>query len=147
MTLVPDDFDVPLPPPHPSFRFEILGPEHNEPDLAAWTSSMEHIHTSPGWEAATWPDRVYSLDENLADLTEHREHHLARIDFAWTVLDPADGTTVVGCVYLKPDPTGRAKAEGRSWVSAARAELDRPLRDHLAPWFADAWPLTIRYAA
>jgi hypothetical protein len=27
---------------------EPLGPEHNEADHAAWMSSIEHIHASPG---------------------------------------------------------------------------------------------------
>jgi hypothetical protein len=143
--LVPVDFPVPLPPGHASFDFEVLGPEHNEADLAAWSSSMEHIHASPGWRADGWPDRVYSLEENRADLERHRDHHEQGNDFAWTVLVP--GTReVIGCAYLKPDPTGRAHAEARSWVRADRAHLDRPLREHLAPWFERAWPFTVRYA-
>ena len=31
------------------FVLEPLGPEHNEADHAAWMSSIEHIHTSPGF--------------------------------------------------------------------------------------------------
>jgi hypothetical protein len=89
---------------------------------------------------------VYTPAENLADLERHRDHHQRRVDFAWTVLDPADRAFVIGCVYLKPDPTGAAEAEARSWVRADRAELDGPLRDHLRPWFGNAWPLTVRYA-
>ena len=91
--------------------------------------------------------RPYTPDENLADLVQHRYHHERRYDFAWTVLDPTDRRVVLGCVYLEPDPTGQADAEARSWVRADRAELDDPLRRHLRPWFAEAWPLTIRYAS
>lgn len=144
--LVPADFPVPLPPAHPRFTFEPLGPEHNESDLEAWSSSIDHIHASPGFRADGWPERPYTLDENLADLARHRDHHEQGIDFAWTVLAP--GTrTVIGCVYLKPDPTGRAHAEARSWVRSTAADLDGVLRAHLAPWFARAWPITVRYAS
>jgi RimJ/RimL family protein N-acetyltransferase len=143
--LVPADFAVPHPPPHASFEFEVLGPEHNASDLTAWTTSMAHIHASPGWSAGGWPDRVYTLEENRADLERHRDHHERGLDFAWTVLAPGS-SEVIGCVYLKPDPTGRAHGEARSWVRADRAALDRPLREHLAPWFERAWPFAVRCA-
>lgn len=144
--LVPLDFVVPDPPDHPLFGFDVLGPEHNAADLEAWSSSIDHIRSTPGFRAAGWPQRPYTLEENRADLEQHRDHHRRHLDFAWTVLDPEQPETVIGCVYLKPDPTGAADAEARSWVRVARAELDGALRDHLRPWFAAAWPLTIRYA-
>lgn len=145
--LVPTEFAVPVPPPHPKFVFEVLGPEHNSADLDAWASSIDHIHATPGFGPDGWPRRPYTLQENLADLVQHRDHHDRRVDFAWTVLDPTDRQLVIGCVYLEPDPTGAADAEARSWVRADRADLDEPLRRHLHPWFANAWPLAIRYAS
>ncbi|MHB8246422.1 MAG: N-acetyltransferase [Acidimicrobiales bacterium] len=146
-SLLPADFSVPDPPDHALGRFEPLGPEHNAADLQAWSSSIDHIHSTPGFRADGWPERAYTLAENLADLETHRDHHRRRIDFAWTVLDPADTDVVIGCVYLKPDSTGVADAEARSWVRADRAGLDRELRDHLGRWFASEWPLRIRYAS
>ncbi|HEV8064495.1 MAG TPA: hypothetical protein VGP46_06670 [Acidimicrobiales bacterium] len=143
--LVPPGFPVPEPPGHPRFRFAVLGPEHNAADLEAWSSSIEHIHSSPGFRSGGWPLRPYSLDENLADLEQHRHHHRRRLDFAWTVLDPNRPSKVIGCVYLKPDPTGVAEAEARSWVRADCAHLDSDLRAHLRPWFASAWPVQVRY--
>jgi hypothetical protein len=145
--LVPPDFEVPSPPDNQSFRFEPLGPEHNEADLEAWSSSIDQIRATPGFGTGGWPERPYSLAENLADLERHRDHHRRRIDFAWTVLDPVHAEVVLGCVYLKPDPTGAADAEARSWVRADRAQLDGPLRDHLRSWFANCWPLSIRYVS
>jgi hypothetical protein len=145
--LVPPDFEVPNPPDNQSFRFEPLGPEHNEADLEAWSSSIDHIRATPGFETGGWPERPYSLAENLADLEKHRDHHQRRIDFAWTVLDPLHAGEVVGCVYLKPDRTGAADAEARSWVRADRAQLDGTLRDHLRSWFTNRWPLSIRYVS
>lgn len=144
--LVPPAFEPPNPPNHPRFRFEPLGPEHNAADLDAWSSSIDHIHATPGFRPDGWPERLYTPAENLVDLEQHRDHHQRRIDFAWTVLDPTDATTVIGCVYLKADPTGAADAEARSWVRADRAELDGELRTHLRLWFASCWPLVVRYA-
>ena len=144
--LVPAEFDVPNPPDHLRFRFEPLGPEHNASDLDAWSSSIEHIHATPGFQPLGWPDRPYTLEENLADLEAHRDHHRQRIDFAWTVLDPVNSAVVIGCVYLKPDLTGMATAEATSWVRADHAELDIELREHLRPWFTTVWPVSVRYA-
>jgi hypothetical protein len=144
--LVPPEFDVPTPPDHPRFRFEPLGPEHNVADLEAWSSSIDHIHATPGFQGHEWPERPYTLAENMADMERHRDRYQRRVDFAWTVLDPANPAVVIGCVYLERDPTGRADAEARSWVRADRRELDSDLRDHLRPWFASTWPVSIRYA-
>jgi hypothetical protein len=145
--LVPPEFEVPDPPDHPRFRFEPLGPEHNAADLDAWSSSIGHIHATPGFPPGGWPERPYTLAENRADLERHRDHHQRHVDFAWTVLDPVHPATVIGCVYLNRDPTGLAAAEGRSWVRGDRAELDRELREHLRPWFSRSWPVSIRYAS
>ena len=144
-SLVPPDFPVPEPPSDARFRFAVLGPEHNAADLEAWASSIEHIHSTPGFQPGGWPQRRYTLEENRADLEKHRDHHKRRLDFAWTVLDPTRPDTVIGCVYLEPDPTGAAQAEARSWVRADRGHLDRELREHLRPWFATVWPIRIRY--
>jgi hypothetical protein len=143
--LVPGDFPLPEPPSDGRFRFAVLGPEHNAADLEAWSSSIEHIHSTPGFRPDGWPERPYTLEENLADLERHRDHSERRLDFAWTVLDPRRPDIVIGCVYLYPGPTGVAEGKARSWVRADRADLDRELRDHLRTWFATAWPIQIHY--
>jgi hypothetical protein len=51
--VVPPDFEVPLGIETSEFVLEPLGPEHNDPDYAAWTSSMEHIAATPGSPATT----------------------------------------------------------------------------------------------
>jgi len=65
---VPPDFVAPLRLETPQFVLEPLGPQHNEADYAAWSSSMDHIHGAPGWEESSWP-RSMTLDENRADLS------------------------------------------------------------------------------
>ena len=143
--LVPTDFVVPEPPSDGRFRFALLGPEHNSADLEAWSSSIEHIHSTPGFRPDGWPERRYTLEENLADLQRHRDHSERRLDFAWTVLDPKRSDTVIGCVYLYPDRARAGEATARSWVRVDRAHLDRELRAHLRPWFEEEWPVRIRY--
>ena len=68
---VPSGFVVPLALTTEQFRLEPLGPQHNDADYEAWSSSVEHIHMTPGWETSSWPDDR-SLADNLRDLQSAR---------------------------------------------------------------------------
>ena len=68
---VPSGFVVPLALTTEQFRLEPLGPQHNDSDYEAWSSSVEHIHMTPGWETSSWPDDR-SLADNLRDLQAAR---------------------------------------------------------------------------
>jgi hypothetical protein len=141
---VPDEFDVPLPPHTAEFRLQPLGPEHNERDYAAWTSSMDHIRATPGFVGGKWP-REMSLDENRSDLERHARDFAARTGFTYTVLDPDND--VIGCVYIYPARDEPPGAHVASWVRADRAELDAPLHRTVSDWLAADWPFTrIDYA-
>ena len=145
MSFVPDDFEPPLRLDAEAFVLEPLGPEHNEPDYAAWTSSMEHIHASPGWAGSTWP-RTMTLEENRTDLERHARDFAARRGFTYTVL-ARNGGAVIGCVYIYPAKDDEHDACVESWVRADRAELDTTLRDVVSAWLRDAWPFTnVEYA-
>ncbi len=50
---VPASFDPPVGLDHVAFRLQPLGPEHNLSDYAAWTSSIDHIRSTPGFAAGT----------------------------------------------------------------------------------------------
>ena len=52
---VPEDFAPPRSLATDAFRLEPLGPQHNESDLAAWGSSIEHIRSTPGYPDGRWP--------------------------------------------------------------------------------------------
>jgi RimJ/RimL family protein N-acetyltransferase len=134
---VPAGFEVPLRLETPQFSLEPLGPEHNERDYAAWSSSVDHIHASPGWEDSSWP-RELTLDENRSDLERHADDFRRRAGFTYTVLDPSGD--VVGCVYIYPDRDGAHDARVLSWVRASRAELDAPLRRAVSDWLSADWP-------
>jgi len=137
---VPAGFDPPRSLVTDRFRLEPLGPQHNDADLAAWTSSIEHIRATPGYPDGRWPPLEGMAPEaNLADLRRHAEDFTTGKGFTFTVLDPADGD-VIGCVYLYPPETEGHDVTVQSWVRADRADLDVPLADAVAAWLAVAWP-------
>ena len=139
---VPADFDPPTSLATGEFRLEPLGPQHNEADHAAWTSSIEHIRSTPGYPDGNWPPLDgMTLERNLADLRRHASDFERRVGFTFTVLDPGDGD-VIGCVYLYPSASADADVTVQSWVRADRAALDGPLADAVASWLAAEWPWT-----
>jgi RimJ/RimL family protein N-acetyltransferase len=143
--LVPPGFEAPLRLETPEFVLEPLGPEHNERDYDAWTSSMEHIAATPGWVGGGWPKEM-TLDENRADLQSHADDFTSRKGFTYTVLDPAT-REVIGCVYIYPARDADHGARVRSWVRASRADLDVALWRAVSDWLESDWPFSsIEYA-
>lgn len=135
---VPDDFDPPTRFTVGSFRLEPLGPEHNERDYTAWTTSKEHIRQSPGFPDGRWP-REMSLDENRGDLERHARDFANRAGFTFTVLDSDDD--VVGCVYIYPARDDVHDAAVQSWLRKSEAAHDVAFRRAIADWLtSDAWP-------
>lgn len=145
MPFVPDAFVPPRGLDHPAFRLRPLGPEHNASDYAAWTSSTEHIHATPGFETYPWPHPM-TLEANLGDLVRHADDFAARRGFTYTVLAPGDDT-VIGCVYIYPNDRAGFDAYVSSWVRAADADLDFELWTAVSSWLAEAWPFErVEYA-
>jgi hypothetical protein len=143
---VPPEFDVPRRLETPQLVLEPLGPEHNDRDYDAWTSSMDHIHATPGWEESSWPKEM-TKDENRADLERHAADFADRKGFTYTVLDPAR-RDVVGCVYIYPRRDDVAGARVLSWVRASHAQLDAPLWHAVGEWLASDWPFdSVEYAS
>jgi hypothetical protein len=139
---VPGDFEVPLELVSPPFRLEPLGPQHNEPDFAAWTSSAEHIHQTPGWIGYDWPDLSMTLQDNMGDLVRHAKDFGERQGFTYTVQEQGTGETI-GCVYIYPPAAGgEGDARVKSWTRADRAELDPVLYEAVRDWLARDWPFT-----
>ncbi len=142
------DFVVPEPPAFDfgavTMRLAPLGPEHCEPDFAAWTNSIEHIRSTPGFPWHGWPpvDGTFTVAENLADMQMHAEHFAARVGFTWTVLVDGDDASwqVVGCVYVYPDADPAYDAYVRSWVIKDYGAWDVQLREAVVDWLARDWP-------
>ena len=135
---VPSGFVVPLALTTEQFRLEPLAPQHNDSDYEAWSSSVEHIRMTPGWESSSWPDGRSAAD-NLRDLQRHAADFQNRTGFTYTVLDPATGD-VVGCVYIYPDDGEQHDARVLSGVRASRPELDVQLWRAVTDWLASEWP-------
>ena len=135
---VPRDFDIPRRLETPQFVLEPLGPEHNELDYAAWTSSMAHIAETPGFPDGSWP-REMTRDENRADLQRHADDFRNRKGFTYTVLDPVS-RDVIGCVYIYPPRDGDSEACALSWVRGSHAHLDIPLWRAVGEWLESDWP-------
>jgi hypothetical protein len=137
---VPTVFDPPTALATDEFRLEPLGPQHNMADHAAWTSSIDHIRSTPGYAGGDWPPIAgMTLEQNLSDLRRHADDFVRRTGFTFTVLDP-DDDDVIGCVYLYPSRSEDSDVTVRSWVRADRAHLDVPLADAVARWLATDWP-------
>ncbi|TML44288.1 MAG: N-acetyltransferase [Actinobacteria bacterium] len=142
---VPPDFKVPLGLATPDFVLEPLGPEHNERDYEAWTSSTEHIAETPEFPWGSWP-REMTPDKNRADLERHADDFRNRTGFTYTVLDPGD-RDVVGCVYIYPLRDSDDTAIVRSWVRKGHAHLDTPLWRAVTKWLESDWPFAaVQYA-
>ena len=155
MSFVPDDFEVPRSLAGEGFRLEPLGPEHNEGDYRAWTSSIAHIRATPGFEGRSWPTPDMTPAENLGDLERHAADFAGRSGFTYTVR-AAGSDEIIGCVYIYPPASGASRDSGasgvsgadvRSWVSADHAALDVTLYQAVSAWLRSAWPFTaVRYA-
>lgn len=134
------DFQPPTSLMTAQFRLEPLGPQHNAADLAAWSSSVEHIRATPGYPDGSWPPlEGMTLARNKADLMRHAEDFAGRRGFTYTVMDPENGE-VIGCVYLYPASSSEYDVTVQSWVRADRAKLDMPLADALMEWMGTHWP-------
>jgi hypothetical protein len=152
---VPAGFEPPRGLVSTQFVLEPLGPQHNEADHSAWSSSVDHIHATPGFDGSSWPHAM-SLEQNRRDLELHARDFDRRAGFTYTVLDPRDGD-VIGCVYIYPAGDGDADADSdagphdasvRSWVRVDRAALDEALWRAVSDWLRAEWPFAdVRYAA
>ena len=135
---VPDDWSVPLRFDGDRFHMEPLGPEHNERDFEAWTSSIGHIHSTPGFGPAGWPVPM-TLASNLADLERHTSDFADREGFTYSIIDEDD---VIGCLYIYPSSSDGHDASVRSWVRESRAEMDVVVWRKVSRWLATSWPFT-----
>jgi hypothetical protein len=145
MTFVSAGFEPPRRLATEQFVLEPLGPEHNEGDYDAWTSSIEHIRSTPGFEDQRWP-RKMTVEENRSDLERHAADFEAREGFTFTVREPHGGA-ILGCVYIYPADDGSSDASVQSWVRGDCAQLDRPLRAAVTEWLNRDWPFArIDYA-
>lgn len=135
-TFVPATFAPPETMVGDGYRLEPLGPEHNERDYAAWMSSVEFIHTLPGFTHSEWPTPM-SIEENLGDLERHADDFVERTGFTYSILD---GNDVIGCLYIYPTTEQGHDAIVTSWVTERCASMDSAVRTRIAGWIREDWP-------
>ena len=121
LMFVPEDFEPPTGFTTDRFCLEPLTVEHNEADFAAWSSSIEHIRRTPGFEGGSWP-RQMTPEENAEDLAMHAKHFAQRAGFTYTVVDPAGD--VIGCVYIFPVGKERTLTSTRGCVRITPTSTD-----------------------
>jgi hypothetical protein len=136
---VPALFDPPPPPRGADFALVPIRVEHNAGDLDAWSSSVEHIHATPGFAGHPWPDEPMTLERNAGDLAEHEKDFTHCRGFTYSVVSDA-GDEVIGCVYIYPSAKDGVEADVRSWVRATRADLDIPVYQTVVEWLRTDWP-------
>ncbi len=135
-SFVPADFTIPTQFEGEGFRLEPLGPQHNERDYAAWTPSIDHIRSTPGFQDSAWPHPM-SPEANLGDLERHAHDFANRSGFTYSILD---GDEVIGCLYIYPARTVDGDASVKSWVTERRAEMDMIVWRDVSTWLRDQWP-------
>lgn len=141
---VPPDFQPPATLEVSDYRLERLTAAHNERDYAAWTSSMEHIRATPGFDDHDWPHEM-TLDDNRGDLVKHDHDFEAFRGFTYSVVSPEQGDEpeVIGCLYIYPSNKSGVDAKVRSWVTEARADLDKVLWSDVSDWLSTDWPFSV----
>ncbi len=152
MRFYPPDAPVPGELRTEEFLLRMLRASDAELDYEAVIESREMLLLRSGGD---WPSERFSLAENLADLQEHERDHLARLNFTYTVMNPAE-TQCLGCVYIRPllSLLQQLKASDAEisqvkddeayvtfWVRQSRLAdgLDKRLLAALRDWFKDAW--------
>ncbi len=120
-----------------------------ELDYDAVVSSRAELFLRSG---GRWPREGFTVEENLADLVQHEQEHLARVAFTYTVMNPAE-TQCLGCIYINPlrpllQRAGLSdthipaeSAYVTFWVrqSSLQDNLDRRLLQALIAWFQTEW--------
>lgn len=150
MALYPEDAPVPHELVTDEFIVRPLGPEHAEADFEALTEALPYYRK---WQPQDWNHADFDLEENRAEMAQHRKEHDERVAFTFTILDPTE-TRVLGCVYvgaLSPfltrngvqdvDDVAEHSAQVYLWVrpSLFATNLDQKVIQALAKWFRADW--------
>jgi len=121
---VPARFIPPRLPKSAGFTLVPLRLDHNEGDLDAWSSSVDHIHATPGFAGHPWPDEPMTLERNARDLAEHESDFAHGRGFTYSVVSEM-GNEVIGCVYIHPSAKEGVAADVRSWVRLCAPRNER----------------------
>lgn len=138
LTLVPEDFKVPVKLETETFRTRPLKATDVELDYKAVMSSVEHLKGALGDD---WPDEDMTIEEDLRALELHEKEFERRERFVYTVMN-LDETECLGCIYIRPSRLDEFDAEVVMWVTrdAFQNGLDGALLKTLRNWLETDWP-------
>jgi len=109
-------------------------------DYPAVMGSRERLFEifGPPWG---WPPATMTFEQDRADLERHEREQHAHQSFNYCVLN-ADGSALLGCVYIDPAEKAGADADISWWVVDAEVggALDSTLADFVPAWIAAVWP-------
>ena len=136
---VPASFEAPSVLETERFRLRMLSVDDVERDFEAVIESRELLHSL----GSSWPRDGFTIEENLADLTQHQQEFLDREAFAYTVV-ALDESRVLGCVYIDPTKRSNVEAEVSMWVRQSEYDqgLDEVLFQTVKEWVHSMWPFT-----
>lgn len=126
-----------------------LTTDQTERDFHAVVETRQTLRLRSGTD---WPSDNFDLEENHETLAAHHREHEAGDAYTYTVESP-DGSTCLGCVYLRPmawikdaNPEELAAVSDDAvvvafWVRTSRVAsgLERRLFEALKAWLSDAW--------
>ncbi|MBK1877563.1 YybH family protein [Pelagicoccus mobilis] len=142
-SFLPDDFVVPERLETDSFILRPLMPKDAVKDYEAFITSVDHIRGGEYHQAngLYWPSQQSTVERNRKDLEWHYKRHLAKEDFAFTVLTP-DESVCLGCVYILPAKSNEYDATVKMWVRKSEYDkgFDAVLYETVKKWVADEWP-------
>jgi hypothetical protein len=106
---VPAHFAPPSPPRGAGFVLTPLRLAHNERDLEAWSSSVNHIHATAGFAGHPWPNEPMTLERNALDLQEHEDDFTHRRGFTYSVLIRGTRSSVASTSTRRPTTMSRPR--------------------------------------
>ncbi len=151
---IPADFEPPVEARIGRYVLRPLTEDYADADLAAVNSSVELIRETRG---GTWPQTRITLEDDHADLIEHRQEFERRSSFAYAILSE-DQSSCVGSVYVYPpnhpfDDSDKslipedADAVVSFWASQAAYDdgFYPVLNAFVAKWLHNEWPFKAPY--
>ena len=136
--LVPDDFDVPEGLSAEHFRLVVLDTDLAEVDYEAVMSSRERLRSIFAASTA-WPGDDMTLQQDIADLENHRREFDAREAFAYSLLS-VDAKRCIGCLYIEPPRLDEYDCEVYLWLRDDTLDLDQRCFSDISKWLSESWP-------
>jgi hypothetical protein len=135
--LLPPGFEPPTIVRRDTYVLEVLAPQHNDIDYAAWNSSIDALQGIFG-PSNPWPEANFSKLQNLQDLEQHYQEFEDKVAFAYTILS-VDQSLCIGCLYIRPTSAVDYDARVDFWFRNSHTTMAPAFFEALKIWLADEW--------